>query len=136
MNIHVAIVDDDDSVCRSLGRLLSIVGIESVSYGSAEAFIADPEYAGYDCLVLDIQLGGMSGLELQARLVAESCPVPVLFITAHEDAASRLRAESLGCVGFFRKTDPGTHIIDAIRSAAPHADGLDTPGHTGQAPAG
>lgn len=121
MNIRVAIVDDDESVCRSFARLLSIVDIQSVSYGSAEAFMAEAGRADFDCLVLDIQLSGMSGLELQAQLVAEGFPVPILFITAYDDTTSRRQAESLGCAGFFRKTDPGMSIIEAIRAVAPSA---------------
>lgn len=121
MNIRVAIVDDDESVCRSLGRLLNAVGMETAGYPSAEAFMADDARTRFDCVVLDIQLGGMSGLELQARLVAEGFPAPIIFITAHDNPASRREAQQLGCAGFFRKTDPGIQIIDRIRNAKEQA---------------
>ncbi len=118
MNIRVAIVDDDESVVRSLGRLLQVVGMETVGYPSAEAFLADAARSTFDCVVLDVQLGGMSGLELQARLSAERYPVPVVFITAHDSPASRAQAVANGCTGFFRKTDSGVQIIAAIHKAA------------------
>lgn len=92
--------------------------MEAASFHSAEAFLAEIGREAFDCLVLDIQLGGMSGLELQARLRAEGDPVPVIFITAHDTAASRREAILNGCAGFFRKTEPGTRVIEAIRSAA------------------
>lgn len=72
----------------------------------------------FDCIVLDVQLGGMSGLELQALLASEGDPAPIIFITAHDSAASRREAIANGCVGFFRKTDPGAEVIAAIRKAA------------------
>jgi FixJ family two-component response regulator len=89
--------------------------MESASFPSAEAFLAERDQAAFDCIILDIQLGGMSGLELQARLVSEGDAVPVIFITAHDNAASRREAAASGCAGFFRKTDPGVEIIEAIR---------------------
>jgi FixJ family two-component response regulator len=121
MSIRVAIVDDDESVCRSLGRLLHVVGLESAGYPSAEAFLADEARSTFDCLVLDIQLGGMSGMELQKRLVAERLPVPIIFITAYDNPGIRIEAERRGCAGYFRKTDPGVEIIAAIRNAAQRA---------------
>ena len=69
-NSYVAIVDDDASVCRSFSRLLSAAGVQPVSYASAEAFLNDTKRPRFDCLVLDIQLDGISGLELRRRLAA------------------------------------------------------------------
>lgn len=121
MNIRVAIVDDDQSVRKSLSRLLHVMNIETVGYSTAEAFLHEPDREQFDCLVLDVQLGGMSGLELQQRLVAERHQVPVIFITAFEDPAAQAQAEKFGCAAFFHKTDPGTQIIRAIRKAAGQA---------------
>lgn len=118
MNIRVAIVDDDESVVRSLSRLLHVVGMETAGYLSAEAFVSDAARSAFDCVVLDVQLSGMSGLELQAQLVAERYPVPVIFITAHDSPGTRAQAVANGCAGFFRKTDSGVEIIDAIHKAA------------------
>ncbi len=112
-----AIVDDDASVCRSFSRLLTAAGMQAVSYASAEAFLGDTGRARFDCLVLDIQLEGMSGLELSRRLAADKDGTPVIFITAHDDPAVRAEAEAAGCAGYFRKTDPGALVIAAINKA-------------------
>ncbi|HYC09396.1 MAG TPA: response regulator [Steroidobacteraceae bacterium] len=111
----VAIIDDDASACRALGRLLRGMGFEVSTYGSAEAFLADPARERFSGLLVDIQLGGMSGLDLQQRLRAEGSRTPVIFITAHDDPAVRSLAVQRGCAGFFRKTDPGASIIETLR---------------------
>jgi FixJ family two-component response regulator len=85
----IAIIDDDESFCRSSVRLLRATGLRSVSYLSAEAFLADPVGRRFDCLLVDIQLGGMSGLELLRKLSDEGCRTPVIFVTAYDDPASR-----------------------------------------------
>ena len=116
--IYVAVVDDDESLCRSLSRLLRAGGIQPITYASAEAFLADAKHPQFDCLVLDIQLGGMSGIELARRLVAEGGHTPVIFITAHDDPEARADAEAAGCTAYFRKSDSGAEVLDAIRRAA------------------
>jgi FixJ family two-component response regulator len=113
--IYVAVVDDDENLCRSLGRLLRAAGIQPITYASAEAFRADTKHPKFDCLVLDIQLGGMSGIELAQRLVAEGWHTPVIYITAHDDPETRAEAEAVGCAAYFRKTDPGADVLEAIR---------------------
>lgn len=115
--VYVAVVDDDESLCRSLGRLLLAAGIQPISYPSAEALLADTKHPRFDCVVLDIQLPGMSGLELQRHLSAASAAPPVIFITAHDDPAARQQAHLAGCAGYFRKTDAGSEILEAIRRA-------------------
>ena len=119
-NSYVAVVDDDASAGRSFSRLLSAAGLQPVTYLSAEAFLEDNKRPQFDCLVLDIQLDGMSGLELSQRLAAVKDTTPVVFITAHDDPAVRTEALASGCAGFFRKTDPGTLILDAISKAIMH----------------
>ncbi len=115
---YVAIVDDDESLCRSMARLLRAAGdLHPVTYPSAEAFLADTKHPRFDCLVLDIQLEGMSGLELSRRLAAVQDPTPVVFITAHDDPDVRSQALAGGCAGYFRKTDPGDLVVEAIRRA-------------------
>jgi len=113
--IYVAVVDDDESLCRSLGRLLRSAGIQPVMYPSAEAFLADTKHPKFDCLVLDIQLGGISGIALSRRLNADGNRPPVIFITAHDDDDVRAEAEATGCAAYFRKTDAGTGVLEAIR---------------------
>ena len=117
-NIYIAVVDDDESLCRSLGRLLRAAGIHPVTYLSAEAFLADDKHPHFSCLVLDIQLGGISGIELLRRLVSVGEKTPTIFITAHEDPAMQAEALALGCAGYFRKTDSGSEVLDAIRRIA------------------
>ncbi len=116
--IYVAVVDDDESLCRSLGRLLRAAGIQPITYASAEAFLADRKHPRFDCLVLDVQLGGISGIELGKHLAAEGGHAPFIFITAFDDAGTRADAEAAGCAAYFRKTDAGTDVLDAIRRLA------------------
>ena len=114
-NVGVAVVDDDENLRRSFARLLRAAGMLPTTYPSAEAFLADPKYSGFDCLVLDIQLPGMSGLELQKQLQAEGVVTPIVFITAHDDAKVRKQAHAAGCAAYFRKTDSGSEVLEAIR---------------------
>lgn len=116
-NTYVAIVDDDESVCRSLGRLLSASGFLPVTFSSAEDFLDDRKRPHFDCLVLDVQLDGISGIELARRLVAVNDQTPFIFITAHDDPAAEAEAIALGCAGYFRKHDAGNAIIHSIREA-------------------
>jgi FixJ family two-component response regulator len=116
-NIYIGIVDDDESVCRSLGRFLRAARVQPITYPSAEALLADTKHPKFDCLVLDVQLGGMSGLELSRHLIAEKDTTPVIFITAHDDPAAKAEAEANGCRGYFRKTDSGKDVLAAIHRA-------------------
>jgi len=115
---YVAIVDDDEGVCRSFGRLLRAAGIQPVTYDSAESFLADKKRPQFGCLVFDIQLGEISGIELAQRLVAKGERTPIIFITAHDDPEARAAAEALGCAAYFRKTDSGKEVLEAIRKVA------------------
>jgi FixJ family two-component response regulator len=116
--LYVAVVDDDENFGRSLGRLLRAAGMQSITYTSGEAFLADTKHPRFDCLVLDVQLGGMSGIELGRRLETEGRYAPFIYITAHDDPEARAAAEAAGCAAFFRKTDPGADVLNAIRRAA------------------
>ena len=116
-NIYVAVVDDDESVCHSFSRFLRASHFQPITYSSAEAFLADKKHPRFDCLVLDIQLKGMSGVDLSRRLSAVKDGTPVIFITAHDDPEARAQAETAGCAGYFRKTDSGADVLAAIRRA-------------------
>ena len=116
--LYVAVVDDDEKFCRSLGRLLRAAGMQPITYASADEFLADKKHPLFDCLVLDVHLGEMSGIELGQRLVAEGRRTPFICITAHEDPETRALAEAAGCAAFFRKTDSGAAVLDAIRRVA------------------
>lgn len=89
-----------------------------IAYSSAEAFLEDAKHPKFDCLVLDIQLKGMSGLELARELAAKGDSTPFIFITAHEEPAVRAEAEALGCVAYYRKTASGADVLSAIRRVA------------------
>ena len=114
--IYIAVIDDDESLCRSMSRLLRAAHLHPITYPSAEEFLADTKRPKFDCLLLDIQLNGMSGLELSRRLSAVKDATPVIFITAHNDPEVRAQAEASDCAGYFRKTDSGADILAAIRS--------------------
>jgi FixJ family two-component response regulator len=122
-NATVAIIDDDASWCRALTRMLRGVGIDATSYTSAESFLAARTGADFACLLVDIQLGGMSGLKLFRELRSQAVRTPVIFITAYEEPGQREEAVQGGCAGFFGKSDPGAVIVSAIRSAAPSVVG-------------
>jgi FixJ family two-component response regulator len=115
--IYVAVVDDDVSACRSFSRLLRAAGFQPVTYGSAEALLEDDKRPRFDCLLLDIQLAGMSGIELSRRLAAVRDLTPIIFITAHDDPEMRSQALASGCAGYLKKTDPAEVVFDAIRRA-------------------
>lgn len=114
---HIAIVDDDESLCRSMSRLLRAASFLPVAYGSAEEFLSDPVHPHFDCIVLDVQLDGMSGLELHEKLAASGDKTPVIFITAHDAPEVHAQAVSAGCAAYFRKTDSGSEVLAAIRDA-------------------
>jgi FixJ family two-component response regulator len=118
---YVGVVDDDENAGRALGRLLRAEGFQPVCYLSAEAFLADTKRPAFDCLVLDVQLGGMSGVELQRQLAASGSSTPVIYITAHDEPRIREQAEAAGCAAYFRKTAPGQEVVQAIRRAASSA---------------
>src|SRR6186997_1291839 len=113
---YVAVVDDDQSVLRSFARLLRAAGIQPVTYSSAEAFLADTKRPQFDCMVFDVQLGGMSGIELAKTLAAPGrARTPVIYITAHDDPETRASAEASGCAAYFRKNESGAEVLETIR---------------------
>ena len=115
--IHVAVVDDDDSFGRAISRLLRAAGFEPIGYSSAEAFLEDATHAPPDCLLLDIHLGGASGLDLRRHLTALGSAIPVIFVTAHDEPKVREEAQRAGCSAYLRKPVPGHLLIEAITKA-------------------
>jgi FixJ family two-component response regulator len=93
-----------------------------VAFSDAESFLADRERARFDCLVLDIQLGGMSGIELNQRLADFGSSTPVIFVTAHDSPEVRELAIRTGCAAYLQKTDSGETVLAAIHQATrrPH----------------
>lgn len=112
---YIAVIDDDASLCRSLARLLVHAGYQAITFESAEQFLADPLRDHFGCLLVDIQLGGMSGIEMHRRLIDAGSRTPFIYITAFDDPKAQAEATSLGSAGFFRKTDAGTDILELVR---------------------
>lgn len=116
---YVAVVDDDASFSKAICRLLRAAGFETILYSSAEAFLLPTPLPRPTCLVLDIQLGGMSGLELQQHLAVRNVAVPIIFVTAHDEPDARAQACAAGCAAYFRKPVPGEALLEAIRKVVP-----------------
>jgi FixJ family two-component response regulator len=116
-NKLVAIVDDDDSVRGTLQELLRSAGFPSRAFESAEAFLGSGHQQETACLITDIRMPGMSGLELQAKLNAERCKIPTIFITAHGDEEMRFQALRAGAVEFLSKPFDDEVLIESIRAA-------------------
>ena len=113
----VAVVDDDDSVRESLGGLFRSVGYAARGFASADAFLQSDDLAKTDCVILDVRMPGMSGLELQRQLVASHPDVPVIFMTAHDDARARSQALSGGAVDYLIKPFSEEALLDAVQAA-------------------
>jgi len=90
--VYVGVIDDDDSLCRALARRLRAAGMPPIAYASAEENLADVKQPRFGSLVLDVQLPGMSGIELRNQLAFKGVTTPVIFVTAHDDPNSRAAA--------------------------------------------
>ena len=121
----ISIVDDDPSVRRALNRLVGSAGYLVETFASAGEFLSSaPSTTHTACLVLDIYLEGMTGFELQERLQADRLAIPIIFMTAHDDAATRERIRRSGAAGDLGKPFDGQALLDAIlRVAGPAATG-------------
>jgi FixJ family two-component response regulator len=113
----VAILDDDDSMRTALQGLLKSAGMPAQAFASAEEFLQSGQQHKTACLIADIRMPGMSGLELQAQLNAEHCRIPTIFITAHGDAKMRLQALRAGAVEFLSKPFDDEVLLESIRAA-------------------
>jgi FixJ family two-component response regulator len=113
----VAVVDDDDAVRDALSNHLSSLGLTVATFASAEAFLASPACADAACLIADIQMPGMSGLDLQRHLAGSGNRIPVILITAFPRDHLRQQAEAEGAFGFLAKPFDGRLMIDCIERA-------------------
>jgi two-component system, LuxR family, response regulator FixJ len=113
----VCIVDDDASLRRSLNNLLTSVGLRVMTFESAEAFLESADRAMIGCLVLDVRMAGMSGIDLLRHLTATGSRTPVIILTAHADDETRRRALEAGAAAFLEKPVRTTALLDAVRSA-------------------
>jgi FixJ family two-component response regulator len=113
----VVIVDDDHSMRDALQGLLKAVGVPSQAFASAEEFLNSGQQHQTACLITDIRMPGISGLELQAKLNAEHCRIPTIFITAHGDAKMRMQALRAGAVEFLAKPFDDEALLESVRAA-------------------
>ena len=113
----VAIVDDDDSVRSALQGLMKVAGLPALAFASGEEFLRSGKHRQTACLIADIRMPGMSGLELQARLNEDRQRIPIIFITAHGDEDMRLRALRGGAVEFLAKPFDEEVLLDSVRAA-------------------
>jgi FixJ family two-component response regulator len=113
----VAIVDDDDLMRSALQGLLKSAGLSAKAFVSAEEFLKSGQQNQVGCLVADIRMPGMSGLELQAKLNADHCRIPTIFITAHGDEKMRMQALRAGAVEFMAKPFDDEALLESVRAA-------------------
>jgi FixJ family two-component response regulator len=110
----VVIVEDDPSMRKSLERLLAAYGYRTEGYASAESFLARGHPAIIHCMVLDIELGGMNGIELRQHLTIAKPGLDVIFITALDDEILEMKADQVGCVAYLRKPFAASSLLSAI----------------------
>ena len=113
----VAIVDDDEYVRSALEGLMKAVGLPARAFASAEEFLKSGQQHHTACLIADIRMPGMSGLDLQARLNSQKCRIPTIFITAHGDAEMRMQALRAGAVDFLAKPFSDDVLLEHVRAA-------------------
>jgi FixJ family two-component response regulator len=113
----VAVIDDDESVRTALRELLRSVGLPARAFASAEDFLKSGQQQQTGCLIADIRMPGMSGLELQAKLNADHCRIPTIFITAHGDEKMRMQALRAGAVEFLAKPFDDEALLERVRTA-------------------
>ncbi len=112
----IAIVDDDQSFREALDSLLRLIGFRTAIFASARDFLDSPQFPDVSCVILDISMPGMDGLELQRHLVATH-PIPIIFITDLRDAKTREQAVRAGAISFLNKPVSEETLIDALNSA-------------------
>ena len=113
----IAIVDDDQAVREALAELLQVTGFESRTFERADAFLADPGAGDFDCLITDVRMPGMDGIELHERLRAFAPAMPVIYITSAHDPATRARALECGAHAYLSKPIADDIILEQLESA-------------------
>ncbi len=114
----VLVVDDDPTMLRSVARLLRQLGYESVLFPSAEAFANHSDFDGVICVLLDINLGDVSGIELRLRLKAADSSVPVIYMTGNDSPAVRAAAHQSGCLAYLTKPFSAKSLMELLHRAA------------------
>jgi FixJ family two-component response regulator len=119
----IAVVDDDEAIREATESLIRSVGFRAVVYASAEDFLRSSHLQVTACLIVDVRMPGMSGLELQRQLASANCPTPIIFITAHGDEETRARALRAGAVAFLDKPFSDEVLLRAVQAALPSSGG-------------
>jgi len=117
----ISIVDDDDAVRNSLDDLIRSIGFRTQGFPSAEAFLSSNQARDTVCLLLDVRMPGMNGLDLQRQIVAANWRIPIIFITSHADDDARARAFEAGAVAFLYKPFREEELLSAIDAALKHS---------------
>jgi len=124
----ISVVDDDRSVVEAIVSLLESVGYAAAGFVSAQDFLNSPQLRRTACLILDLRMPGIGGLELQRRLAAENIHTPVIFITAHGDQELSAEALATGVTALLRKPFSQESLLGALRSALAQTGGNENPG--------
>ena len=124
----ISIVDDDESIRRTTTFLIESFGFPAASFESAEKFLKSGQLHDTSCLIVDVQMPGMSGLELQSELAAAGYDIPIVFMTAYENKVSRQQAMQAGAVAFLAKPFGDEQLLQTVRLALGNDDG-GTKGH-------
>ncbi|MEH0196460.1 response regulator [Caulobacter sp. CCNWLY153] len=117
----IIIVDDDPHVRDGLENLLASAGLASISFSGGDALLADGAWHDADCFLLDVRMNGMSGLQLQQRLLERGVSIPIIFLTAHSDGDTKARALANGALAFFAKPFDEDELLAAIDTAVARA---------------
>jgi FixJ family two-component response regulator len=117
MSKLIAIIDDDDGIQDSLRDLIEAAGLVARCFGSAQEFLESGLHRQAACMITDIRMPKMSGLQLQAKLKEEECDIPIIFVTAYGDARMRIQAMREGAVEFLTKPFDHQLLLKAVRSA-------------------
>jgi FixJ family two-component response regulator len=117
----IVIVDDDDALLNSLDDLIRSIGFPTLGFNSAEAFLSSNQARDAACLILDVRMPGMSGLDLQHQIVAAKWQIPIIFVTSHVDDVARERALDAGAVAFLYKPFHEEELLNAINAALKHS---------------
>jgi FixJ family two-component response regulator len=113
----ISIVDDDEDVRKAVHAVLKSAGLLPRSFASAEEFLGSGQRGETACLIADIEMPGMNGLDLQARLAEDGCRIPIIFITAYGDTRTRMRAMKAGALDFLEKPFGHNVLLERIRAA-------------------
>ena len=115
--MSIAIVDDDEAVREATKTLVRSLGYNASTFGSAEEFLKSKQFGNTSCIITDLQMPGLSGLDLQDRLLAQGHHIPIIFLTAYPEENVRIRAMKAGAVGFLSKPCNDDHLLGCIKKA-------------------